>query len=617
MILAPGLRGDLFDPRFFREDTRGVVTWLKANTDPSRDLILVDQRYPFGFYYERWNNAPDGSPPAEPQDLAPAQYLFVDINTVAERLTALAKGRDRVYWVRWFESDTDPRGAVPFLLEKFGSLLAERSFRGYNVSQYEIAPDTRFELAPALSEVAVDFADQVRLTGAAFGGSAAGATSDAAAARLPEAAVDEGIWAVLRWAQLPDAAQPLKATLVLEDRDGAVVGRDDRPILNDRHLAPPQWEEADRPLGVYLVHPDPATPPGTYTLKLAVYDPATLAQLPAAGQGAAGSFVTLGQVQLGPATVPASPAHLPIDARIESVWEGLRLLGRGALPASGSLPATASPAQVSPGDRLAFDLYWQAPPTGSGQAGVGLPDLKTRLTLAPVDFEVPSGIALSQEAPPVSGYPTSQWGAGEVLRGRQSWQLDPGLPAGNYRLLLQMVGPEGEASPPVELGAVAVAGRPHVFDAPAQMAVASGGRIGDFARLLGFDAEPAPTTASGGSATIEAPPASTLALTLYWQAEGESSMPYAVSVQLLDENGVLRAQNDQQPGGGAFPTTSWVQGEVLVDTYQLEMPADLTPGRYELIVRMYDPATLAALPATGADGSPAGEGLALATIQVR
>ena len=118
VILAPGLRGDLFDPRFFREDTRGLVAWLQQNTDPSRDLILVDQRYPFGFYYERWNNTPDGSPPAGPSNLAPAQYLFVDINTVAERLTDLAKGRDRVVWVRWFESDTDPRGAVPFLLEK-------------------------------------------------------------------------------------------------------------------------------------------------------------------------------------------------------------------------------------------------------------------------------------------------------------------------------------------------------------------------------------------------------------------------------------------------------------------------------------------------------------------
>ena len=137
---------------------------------------------------------------------------------------------------------------------------------------------------------------------------------------------------------------------MLEDSDGVVVGRDDRPILNDRHLAPPEWGEADRPLGVALVKPDPATPPGTYTLKLAVYDPATLAQLPASGHGAAGSFVTLGQVQLTSATEPADPEQLPIEAHIESTWQGVRLLGRGALPA-----------EVSPGDRLAFDLYWQAP----------------------------------------------------------------------------------------------------------------------------------------------------------------------------------------------------------------------------------------------------------------
>ncbi len=48
-----------------------------------------------------------------------------------------------------------------------------------------------------------------------------------------------------------------------------------------------------------------------------------------------------------------------------------------------------------------------------------------------------------------------------------------------------------------------------------------------------------------------------------------------------------------------------MQGEVLADAYRLELPADLTPGRYKLIVRMYDPATLAALPAAGADGNPA------------
>ncbi len=182
---------------------------------------------------------------------------------------------------------------------------------------------------------------------------------------------------------------------------------------------------------------------------------------------------------------------------------------------------------------------------------------------------------------------------------------------------MEMITPAGAASPPVDLGQVTVAGRPHVFAAPAEIAVMSNGRIGDFARLLGFDAIPIPAAAAGGSATITVPSASTLALTLFWQAEGASSVPYAVSVQLLDDNGVLRAQHDQQPGGGAFPTTSWVHGEVLADAYQLELPADLTPGRYKLIVRMYDPATLAALPAENADGNPTGDALTLATVEVR
>ena len=407
---------------------------------------------------------------------------------------------------------------------------------------------------------------------------------------------------MFRWAQLPDAAQPLKATAVLEDSDGVVVGRDDRPILNDRHLAPPEWDKADRPLGVALVKPDPATPPGTYTLKLAVYDPATLAQLPASGPGAAGSVVTLGQVQLGSATEPVDPAQLPIAAHIESTWEDVRLLGRGTLPA-----------EISPGDRLAFDLYWQAPVQ---TASAGRPDLKARLTLEPVDFEVPADVALSQETPPVRGYATAEWEPGEVLRGRQNWQLDPRLPAGDYRLMLQMIGPGGETSPTFELGGFKVAGRPHAFAPPAQMAVASGGRMGDFARLLGFDTDPAPSVAADGSGTITVLPAatSTLTSTLFWQAEDASTTPYTVFAQLLDSGGALVAQRDQVPGDGAFPTTSWVAGEVLTDTYRITLPAGLAPGQYTLIVGMYDPKTGTRLPVMAADGTAAGDALRLLTV---
>jgi hypothetical protein len=60
-----------------------------------------------------------------------------------------------------------------------------------------------------------------------------------------------------------------------------------------------------------------------------------------------------------------------------------------------------------------------------------------------------------------------------------------------------------------------------------------------------------------------------------------------------------------------------VQGEVLADAYRLELPADLAPGRYRLIVRMYDSETFAVLPATGAAGNAAGDALAPAIVEVR
>jgi len=88
-ISLPSLHADLYDPAHFREDMTSVVRYLEANATPD-DIILVDQRYPFGFYWQRWNNDFDGFPPAEPADQAPAQYLFVDINHIDQRLTDVA-----------------------------------------------------------------------------------------------------------------------------------------------------------------------------------------------------------------------------------------------------------------------------------------------------------------------------------------------------------------------------------------------------------------------------------------------------------------------------------------------------------------------------------------------
>jgi len=277
--LSVGVHSDLTAPAYFSEDASGLAAWLEETATPD-DLILVDQRYPFGFYYERWNNDFDGLPPAEPADLAPAQYLFVDLNTLDERLTTLAVGKQRVFWVQWYKSDTDPRGAVDFLLRKFGAFLGERGFRGYLVRWYGIAPDTVFELAPPLQPLSFAFGGQVELVGWAGGGRGPGDSSTVEETRLSVVPAGKAAWAVLRWRQLPDAAGPLKVSLRLVGQDGRLVGQDDRLLLNDRHLSPPHWGMQDEPLSVYLVEVGPDTLPGDCLWQVVVYEPETLASLP-------------------------------------------------------------------------------------------------------------------------------------------------------------------------------------------------------------------------------------------------------------------------------------------------------------------------------------------------
>jgi mannosyltransferase len=50
---APAVQADLYDSAAAREDIEGLTEWLRQNAGPN-DLILVDQKYPFGFYYQRY-----------------------------------------------------------------------------------------------------------------------------------------------------------------------------------------------------------------------------------------------------------------------------------------------------------------------------------------------------------------------------------------------------------------------------------------------------------------------------------------------------------------------------------------------------------------------------------
>ncbi len=299
--MVPAVRADFTSEQSAREDISGVVAWLR-NEAQTGDVIFVDQKYPLGFYYGRYTIDPDVDESETPTGgdtggtEAPARYLFVDINTLDQRLTAWAAEAERVFWVQWFESDTDPRNAVPFLLNQAGTLADEQLFRGYRITRWDLSPPNTFSLA----------ADEpLRVTFAREDGDIITPLIETVAASLPETgSVGGTLPVVLRWRRVGDVIQPLKARVALygplgneATRDNRIAQADER-LLNDRHLLPSEWSPQVAPLNVYRVVPPADLAPGTYALRLLVYDADTLAPLTAldeAGQPA-GVEATLGEI---------------------------------------------------------------------------------------------------------------------------------------------------------------------------------------------------------------------------------------------------------------------------------------------------------------------------------
>ena len=104
----------------------------------------------------------------------------------------------------------------------------------------------------------------------------------------------------------------------------------------------------------------------------------------------------------------------------------------------------------------------------------------------------------------------------------------------------------------------------------------------------------------------------TLTVTLFWQAHAAPPVSYLVFAHLQDENLKLLAQSDAVPANGTRPTTGWKPDEVIEDRREIKLPSDIQPGRYQLIVGLYDPKTGTRLTTTGGKAS-----LELATVDVK
>ncbi len=251
LVFLTGLHSYYTNETYFKDDSASVADWLAAETTPT-DIVYIDVPHPFHYYAAKGHIA------------APTRYLFVDIHTVAETLTREAAGRNRLYWVTWYGSDTDPRGVIPFLAEKSGHKLGQLDFRGYHVEWFSL-PETEpvFSVPTTLTPINATFGDVLRLDGITFGNTTT---------------VDNPTWATFHFTLLRDTNVDYKVSLRLHDEAGNMVYQfpNDKDLLNDRHFRTSAWPlnnpALNQATNVYTLPLPGDLSPGTFQLVAVLYN---------------------------------------------------------------------------------------------------------------------------------------------------------------------------------------------------------------------------------------------------------------------------------------------------------------------------------------------------------
>lgn len=493
-----------------------------------------------------------------------AGYAWVvdDEDTLEAILNAAVQDHDVVHVVRWKASKhtgADPKEMIRYYLEKHGAFVGERSFEYYDIDTYRLdrlgpnLTDGPLSLAAVSGGHSVDFGGQITLTGYAFGDASGSGEVDALSVPAGDL-----LWVRLRFRLTAPSDEDLKASVIVADSVGHVVGQIDKLLFNNiLHQGSTQWEPGTEVDAYYLVPIAPATAPGDYRLGVTIYGTDSLARLPTPS-GDPTQVVTLGTVAVRPDLSPPSVEALGLSLALDQpVTEELTLLG---------LAATAE--TLRPGEWASLALVWRADEAPADDYRASL-------------WAIQSGDAWPlTDSRPLAGidYPSSRWMAGQVVRGWFDGRVPPDIGSGDYTLGMRVTDSHGALLAETPLGTLRVHGWPRQFDVP-PMQVAVGANFGDQIELLGYDL----ATLGEESGTLD--------IVLYWRSLSEMDISYTAFVHLLNEGGQVVSQVDHVPGDGAFPTTGWLPGEVITDKFAVPLPVGESLTAVQLEVGIYDPAT--------------------------
>jgi len=464
-------------------------------------------------------------------------------------------------WGTWGQRDVihDPQGNV--LLHLFHIPALHRPLMGEGTA---FVADSEFPLG-MLKGSPAQFGPSIRLLGYQV---------------TPGLSAERELGVTLVWEALGPVEGNYTAFVHLLDEHGERWGQADN-WPGQGSYPTSYWHPGDVIVDRYKVKVHPCLPPGRHRLEVGWYDLATGERLRTPGGRLA---VRLGMVPMASVQgvdraklSPSSPADYWLS-------EGVHLLGF-------DLPET----RLEEGRPFPLTLYWEA-----------VAEVREPVAFL-LQLRKSNGRAVELASFEVGARADSPWLSGEARCQTLRLRLGPML-EGSYQLGLQAVGKPERA---VDIGRVQVVPSTRCYTAP-PISFPVEEDVGDAIRLLGCNL-PGMATAPEGSITVVA--GGTLHLALYWQMLRPVETSYTVFTHLLDEAGQLRGQKDNVPVQGTYPTTEWVEGEVVEDSYQIAVAPDVPPGSYQIEVGLYDAATGQRLPLTS-EGREAGEDRILLPVKV-
>ncbi len=389
------LQNYYFDPRYARDDYRGIAQYISA-LEKKGDAVLLNapnQWEIFTYYYK-------GDSPVYP---LPRSRPLDEAQT-AEELAEIAAEHDRIFAVLWAVDESDPGRFVEGWLAEQAYKVLDTWYGGVRLAIYAVPPAPPTEIHNPLD---AKLGDEIALLGYSL------LTSEVEAGDI--------LPITLFWQALAQPQERYKVFVHVLDEAGHIVGQwDSEPGggLNITTL----WQPGETVADNYGVLIRPGTPPGSHRIVVGMYSPISGQRLIVSeGEQARGDHLVLDSIEVLRPRKPPALTALKMQHEVGINYDDLVLLGYNLY----KLGYEHQPIEpLHPGDILHLDLYWRA---------FRVPQDDWQLTLQLLDGK--GNILATQQAKPASvDYPTTSWKVGEVVRGQYDVFIPPQAPKGSYRL---------------------------------------------------------------------------------------------------------------------------------------------------------------------------------------